>query len=298
MKIMVTGCQGQLGWELVRVLSPLGEVVGLDRSTMDLTDAAAIQTVVREIKPHLIFNAAAYTAVDRAQTDVAAAHAINAHAPEILAREAAAAGAALIHYSTDYVFDGQKAAPYIETDGPNPASVYGQSKLAGELAVAAGHAPYLILRTSWVYAARGKNFLLTMLRLGREKPELRVVADQFGAPTWARSIAQASAQIIARCGKTPEEILASIKSNGGIYHLTAAGRVSWYGFAQAIMLDAGLNTPVHPITTAEYRLPAPRPANSVLSSAKLAAQFGVALLSWETGVAECMREIAAGQAAH
>jgi dTDP-4-dehydrorhamnose reductase len=292
-KILLTGRNGQLGWELARTLAPLGKVVAFDRNSLDLADAAAIARTVRAVQPRLIVNAAAYTAVDGAQTEQAAAHAINAAAPEILAREAHALGAAMIHYSTDYVFDGNKTGAYVETDLTNPLSAYGQSKLAGEQAVAASGVPHLILRTSWVYAARGRNFLLTMLKLARDKPELRVVADQFGAPTWARMIAEASAQIIARCGNSAEAIVGNIAQHGGIYHLTAAGRVSWQGFAEAIVREAGLQTPVRAITAAEYPSQAPRPANSVLSSAALAARFGISLPRWEVGVAQCVADLSA-----
>ncbi len=292
MKILLTGRSGQLGWELARTLAPLGEVIAFDRNSLDLADAVAIIRTVRAVQPHLIVNAAAYTAVDRAQTEQAAAQAINATAPEILAREAKALGAALIHYSTDYVFDGNRSGAYVETDATHPVSVYGQSKLAGEQAIAASGAPHLILRTSWVYAARGKNFLLTMLKLARGQPELKVVADQFGAPTWARMIAEASAQIIARCGNSAESIAGNIAQHSGIYHLTAAGRVNWHGFAEAIVREAGLQTPVRAITAAEYPSPAPRPANSVLSSDKLATRFGIRLPAWESSVAQCVAELA------
>jgi dTDP-4-dehydrorhamnose reductase len=291
LKILLTGKTGQLGWELARTLAPLGELTAVDRHALDLSDSTAIASTVRQLKPNLIVNAAAYTAVDRAQTEIAAAHAINATAPEILAREARALGAALVHFSTDYVFDGKKNGAYEESDTPAPGSVYGQSKLAGEEAIAASGVAHLVLRTSWVYAARGSNFLLTMLRLARTKPELAVVADQFGAPTWARMIAEATALILARCGTTPQAMLEGLAQRGGIYHLSAAGRTSWHGFAEAIVRDAGLATPVRAITTADYPLPAPRPAISVLANEKLAKQFGVALPDWETGVRQCIEEL-------
>jgi dTDP-4-dehydrorhamnose reductase len=298
LKILLTGKNGQLGWELARSLAPLGEVVAFDKSGLDLADTAAISRTVRALRPQLIVNAAAYTEVDVAQTNADTAFAINAKGPEILAAEAKAVGAALIHYSTDYVFDGAKPESYVETDAPNPASVYGLSKLAGEQAVAASGAAHIILRTSWLYAARGKNFLLTMLKLARERPELRVVADQFGAPTWARSVAEASAQIVARCGNSPAAMVETVERQSGVYHLTAAGRVSWHGYARAILREAGLSTPVRAITTAEYPLPAPRPANSVLSSAKLAACFDVVLPAWEKGVTQCVDEVVALASSH
>ncbi len=298
MKILLTGKAGQLGWELVRTLAPLGELTAVDRHGLDLTDSAAIASAVRQLRPNLIVNTAAYTAVDRAQTESATAHAVNATAPEILAREARALGAVLVHFSTDYVFDGKQSGPYEETDVCAPASVYGQTKLAGEEAIVASGAAHLVLRTSWVYAARGSNFLLTMLRLARSKPELAVVADQFGAPTWARMIAEATALILARCGTTPRAILDALGQHGGIYHLSAAGRTSWHGFAEAIMREAGLAIPVRAITTTDYPLPAPRPANSVLANGKLAKQFGVALPGWEIGVRQCVEELALRDSQH
>jgi len=203
-----------------------------------------------------------------------------------------------VHFSTDYVFDGERSGAYEESDTPAPKSVYGQSKLAGEQAIAASGVAHLILRTSWVYAARGSNFLLTMLRLARTKPELAVVADQFGAPTWARMIAEATALIVARCGATPQAMLDTVGQRGGIYHLSAAGRTSWHGFAETIMREAGLATPVRAITTADYPLPAPRPANSVLANGKLAKQFGVVLPNWEIGVRQCVEELALRDSQH
>jgi dTDP-4-dehydrorhamnose reductase len=292
LNILLTGANGQLGSELARMLAPLGKLASFTRQTLDLTDPAAIVATVRRTRPDLIVNAAAYTAVDRAQTDAATAHAINAQAPEILAREARALGAVLIHYSTDYVFDGDKPEPYVETDAAAPTSVYGQSKLAGEEAISTAGVAHLILRTSWVYSARGSNFLLTMLKLARSKPELRVVADQVGAPTWARTLAEATAQIIERGGATKDALLGTLAQRGGVYHLSAAGRTSWHGFAEAILREAGLTTPVHAITTAEYPLPAPRPANSLLSNTKVAQSFGVALPDWTEGLKLCMAELA------
>jgi len=291
LKILLTGRAGQLGWELERTLSPLAEVMAFDRGGLDLADPRAIARVVRAAKPQLIVNAAAYTAVDRAETESESAHAINAVAPEILAREAGRLGAALIHYSTDYVFDGNKAGAYDENDAANPAGMYGRSKLLGEQAIAASGVPHLIFRTSWVYSARGRNFLLTMLRLAREKPEIAVVADQFGAPTWARMIAEATAQVIARCGTDPDGIVETIRAQRGVYHLAAAGRTSRHGFAEALLRAAGLATPVRSIATSGYPLPAPRPMNSELSCLKLAARFGIALPGWETSMRLCLREI-------
>ena len=295
MKILLTGRAGQLGWELQRTLSPLAEVTAFDRVGLDLADPGAIARVVRAVKPQLIVNAAAYTAVDRAETESELAHAVNAAAPEILVREAGRLGAALIHYSTDYVFDGNKAGAYDESDAANPAGVYGRSKLLGEQAISASGVPHLIFRTSWVYSARGRNFLLTMLRLAREQADLKVVADQFGAPTWARMIAEATAQVIARCGADANGIVETIHAQRGIYHLTAAGRTSRHGFAEALLREAGLAMPVHPIATSGYPLPAPRPMNSELSCLKLAARFGVALPDWESSMRLCLGEIGPGR---
>jgi len=281
-RIMLTGKNGQVGWELQRALAPLGEVAALNRSQLDLANPNQIREQVREIKPGLIVNAAAYTAVDRAEEEPELAMAVNGIAPGILAEEARRSGAGIVHYSTDYVFDGAKTTPYIEDDTPNPINEYGRSKLAGERAVQAVGAPYLILRTSWVYGMRGKNFLLTILRLAREREELRIVDDQIGAPTWSRAIAEATAKILAS-GTWPAS------GTSGIYHLTASGSTSWYGFAKAILaLDPNPSERVckhiKPIPTAEYSTPARRPAYSVLSNTKLQNAFDVALPGWEQGL--------------
>jgi dTDP-4-dehydrorhamnose reductase len=291
LNILLTGANGQLGWELARTLAPLGKVASCTRQTLDLADPAAIEATVRGVKPDLIVNAAAYTAVDRAQTDADAAHAVNARAPEMLAREARALNAALIHFSTDYVFDGTKSGPYVETDAAAPINVYGQSKLAGEQAIGASGVAHVILRTSWVYSARGSNFLLTMLKLARSKPELRVIADEVGAPTWTRMLAEATAQIVERSGATKHAMAEALTRRGGVYHLSAAGSTSRHGFAEAILREAGLTTPVHAITSAEYPLVALRPANSLLSNAKVAQSFGITLPDWSEGLKQCMVEL-------
>jgi len=280
--ILLTGKNGQVGWELQRTLAPLGEVVALDRQQLDLSNPAQIRERVREIKPGLIVNAAAYTTVDRAEAEPELAMAVNGTAPGILAEEAKRAGAAIIHYSTDYVFDGSKTTPYTEEDAPNPINVYGRTKLAGEQAIQAVGVPHLILRTSWVYGMRGKNFLLTILRLAREREELTIVDDQIGAPTWSRTIAEATARILS-VNPLP------LADASGIYHMTASGSTTWYGFAEAILaLDPNPAEQVckhlKPILTAEYPTPARRPAYSVLSNAKLKAAFGVVLPSWEQGL--------------
>jgi dTDP-4-dehydrorhamnose reductase len=250
----------------------------MDRSALDLTDAAAIRARVRESRPDAIVNAAAYTAVDRAETEPDLAFATNGVAPGVLAEEAKRLGALLVHYSTDYVFDGTKVEPYIEDDTPNPLSVYGRSKLEGERAIQASGCRHLILRTSWVYSDRGHNFLLTMLRLGAERPELRVVDDQRGAPTWARDIAAATVKLLA-------------SPPGGLFHLTASGETTWHGFACEVMRQAVLTPVVHRIRSDEYKTAARRPANSVLDNGRLRAAAGIVTPPWEESLARCLAEI-------
>lgn len=280
MRILITGAQGQVGWEAARLLPVLGEVLALDRAGLDLADADAIRRVLRDFQPQAILNAGAYTAVDRAESEFELARAINAVAPGVLAEEAKRLGALLIHYSTDYVFDGEKREPYRETDPVRPLNAYGRSKLEGEEAILASGAPALILRTSWVYATRGKNFLLTMQRLGREREELGVVADQTGVPNWAWRLAAATRELL-RLG------LPRLAAAPGIYHLSAGGSASWYDFAKAIF--AGAERPrLRPITTAEYPLPAARPAYGVLGGAKLEAEFGLRLPHWREDLATCL----------
>ncbi len=286
--ILVTGVNGQVGFELLRTLQGLGRVVACDRSMVDLSDLNRLRAVVRDLKPRVIVNAAAYTAVDRAETDVVAARRLNTEVPRVLAEEVSRLNALLVHYSTDYVFDGTKDGVYVETDAPNPQNVYGRTKLDGELAIAATACDHLILRTSWVYGRRGHNFLLTMLRLAAERSELRVVADQVGAPTWSNSIAAATAHVLAR-------YLAANAGNGrisqsGVYHLVAGGATSWHGFAQEILrLALGDNVPsVLPIPASEYPTPARRPANSRMSGAKLASAFGVWMPGWDEALRLCL----------
>jgi len=264
------------------MLAPLGGLTVLDQSDLDLRDAERIREAVRAASPDVIVNAAAYTAVDKAESDRDTAFAINAAAPGVLADEAKRKGVLLVHYSTDYVFDGAKATPYVEDDAPNPLNVYGASKLAGDRAIAASGCRHLILRTSWVYGPRGSNFMLTMLRLARERPELRVVDDQVGAPTSSRAIARATATALACAVQSPELT--------GLYHLTAGGETSWCGFARAILSRAGIATPVLPIHTEGYPTPARRPRNSRLDCSRLRAAFGVTLDPWEEGLAEAMTE--------
>jgi dTDP-4-dehydrorhamnose reductase len=294
-RILLIGYSGQVGAELLRVLQPLGEVVACGRNDphlpLDLADHQALRETVRLVKPHIIVNAAAYTAVDKAEQEADAAMAINGIAPGILAEEARALGAALIHYSTDYVFNGKHNQPYRESDYPDPRSVYGQTKLVGEQAIQAVGGRYLILRTSWVYGTHGKNFLLTMQRLAAEHPELRVVSDQFGAPTWNRLIAEATGQIIAQL-QFPSAALDWDKLSGS-YHLTCGGITTWHGFASAIVASLPKPPPtlptVTPIRTEEYPTPAARPAYSVLDNHKLAQTFNIRLPAWDKALEVCLR---------
>lgn len=274
-----------MGWELRRTLASLGEIHAFASAELDLADPAALRDAARSLKPDLIVNAAAYTAVDKAESEPDLARAVNAAAPGVLAEEAARLGALLVHYSTDYVFDGAKDGPYAEDDPTGPLGVYGATKLEGEERIRAAGCRHLIFRTSWVYGARGKNFLLTMLRLAREREELKVVDDQHGAPTWSRAIAEASAQALAVSFRHPAP-----ESLWGTYHLTCAGRTTWHGFTRAILDAARLpKTPkLEPIPTSAYPLPARRPANSVLSNAKLAAAFGLALPDWQEALGLCL----------
>ena len=287
MKILITGAHGQVGWELQRTLAPLGEVLALGHTQLDLANPDAIRQVLRHAAPDLIVNAAAYTAVDRAEQETDLAQAVNGEAPGILAEEALRLNAALVHYSTDYVFDGSKGAPYEEIDATHPQSVYGTSKLAGEKALAAVNCAHLILRTSWVYGARGKNFLLTMQRLAREREELRVVDDQLGAPTWSRMLAEATVSIVSQC-LHKGTVADRLRDRGGLYHLSAGGQTSWFGFAGAIVQPAEKPPRMTPISTAEYPLPAVRPAYSVLSNDKIARHFGIRLPDWRHSLAQCL----------
>ncbi|MBK7024399.1 MAG: dTDP-4-dehydrorhamnose reductase [Sulfuritalea sp.] len=285
MKILLTGCAGQLGRELKRSLACLGEVIACDRSQLDLARADPLRAALRSIAPAVIINAAAYTAVDKAEAEPGLADTINSLAPGILAEEARRLDALLIHYSTDYVFDGSKATAYTEDDAPAPLSAYGRSKLGGERAIAAAGGRHLIFRTSWVYGLHGANFMKTMLRLARERNELRVVGDQVGAPTWSRHLADATSHVLAR-----KEI------PYGLYHLAAAGETSWHGYAEAIFgeaLRAGLleNIPVvNRIASADFPLPAARPANSRLDCSRFRRDFGLALPDWRTGLIDCLAD--------
>lgn len=286
MKILLTGITGQVGWELRQTLMPLGEVIPVGRSAntvalqMDLTQPDSIRRTLREVKPDLIVNAAAYTAVDRAESEPEIAMAVNGIAPGLMAEEAKLLGAAIVHYSTDYVFDGTKSTPYTEIDSPNPQNMYGKTKLAGEQAIQAVGVPHLILRTSWVYGLRGKNFLLTMLRLAQELEELKVVNDQVGSPTWSRAIAEATAQILSQATQS------FLISKSGVYHLSATGQTNWYNFAEAILAQAPQHSErkmqrLIPITSEQYPTPAKRPTYSLLDCHKLSNSFGLALPDWQ-----------------
>ena len=280
-KFLLIGRNGQVGWELQRTLAPLGEVVALDRTALDLSDAAAIRATVRAMRPDLIVNAAAYTAVDQAEADSDLAMLINGQAPGVMAEEAKKLGAMMVHFSTDYVFDGTKDTAYDEDDQPNPIDAYGRSKLAGEKAIQAVGCRHLIFRTSWVYGLRGKNFLRTILRLAEEREELRIIDDQIGAPTWSRMIAESTAFICAQ--KTPQE---------GLYHLACNGAASWHGFAQAILdLTRHLRTrepTLLAIPARDYPLPALRPLNSRLACDRLKREAEIILPDWKQALSLCL----------
>jgi dTDP-4-dehydrorhamnose reductase len=287
MKILVTGCHGQVGQALSQHLQGLGEIHALGREQLDLADPLSIRQVMQNLRPAMVINAAAYTAVDQAESEEALAMRINAEAPGILAEEAKKIGASLIHYSTDYVFDGSKQGAWNEDDAVSPLSAYGRSKLAGEQAIAAVGIPYLILRTSWVYGLHGKNFLLTMLRLAQSRDSLSIVDDQIGAPTWSHTIAEATASIVKQFPRAEQ-----IADHRGIYHLCATGHTSWYGFAQAIFSHPAVQKrpALQPITTAQYPTPARRPANSVMRTEKFRQRFGE-LPSWQDALHHCLNDL-------
>lgn len=289
-RILLTGATGQVGWELARCLQGMGDVHAPGRHEMDLLDTDSVARTLRDFAPDLIINPAAYTAVDRAETDEAAAYQVNAVVPGIMAEEAKRLGALVVHYSTDYVFDGTSSTPYREDEPTNPQNAYGRTKLAGEAAIAASGANHLVLRTSWVYGTRGANFLLTAQRLARERDELRIVADQHGAPTWCRTIAELTSQVLVQ-GLTETGVDGDFwREHGGLYHLTAAGQTTWHGFTEAILdLSAPEKRPnVVAIPTSAYPLPAKRPAFSVLDNDKLARTFGVRAPDWRDALKLCL----------
>ena len=292
-RILLFGTTGQVGWELRRALQPLGDVVAVSRAEADFDRPETLRALFAE-RPAVVVNAVAYTAVDQAESDVERAMRVNGEAVAVLADEAKRCDALFVHYSTDYVFDGRKEGPYVESDPTAPQSSYGRSKRAGEEAIEASGGDHLVLRTSWVFTSRGKNFLRTILRLAGERESLRIVGDQFGAPTSARLIADVTAQVVARA--LAERSAGAFKS--GIYHLAAAGTTSWHGFAAYIVERARAAgwTPlvartIDAIATAEYPVPAPRPANSRLDTSKLAERFGIAFPDWRTGVDLCIAEL-------
>ena len=297
--ILLTGSTGQVGGELLKLLPELGEVIAPLRSTMNLADPQSIRNTIRVVKPRWIVNPGAYTAVDKAESEPALAHAINAEAIHAIGEEARNIGAGVIHFSTDYVFSGTGTTPYIETDSPAPVSVYGSTKLAGEKALAATGAGHLIFRTSWVYGATGKNFLLTILKLARERDHLRIVGDQYGAPTWSRDLAEMILQVIGRCEKTAAtrsfpEVLSGVS---GIYHASGRGETTWHDFAaEAIRIqrEKDISTSLartEAISTAEYPTPAKRPANSRLNCTKLEQQFGWRMMHWRESLQEVLDEL-------
>ena len=293
--ILVTGKNGQVGWELQRSLMPLGRVIAVDRQTMDLSSNDSIVKVIREVKPDIIVNAAAYTAVDKAEEEKELAMQINGIAPGIMAEEARVLGALLVHYSTDYVFDGTKTTPYVETDIPNPINEYGRSKLAGEQAIQNTDCDHLIFRTSWVYGARGKNFLLTMLKLMQEREELSVINDQHGTPTWSRLIAEVTASALGLAWEERKQH--SFTSD--LFHLTASSETTWHGFASEIANLAKQETlrqdiknkNIISIQTSQYPTPASRPKNSRISTSSLTDRFGLAMPEWDVCLKLCISDL-------
>jgi len=283
LRILLTGSNGQVGTVLVQALAPLGELRAFDRQGLDLRDLQSIRSTLAKIKPDVIVNAAAYTAVDRAESEKDVAFEVNFRAVRAIAREAAAINALLVHFSTDYVFDGEKSTPYVETDAHNPLSAYGSSKLEGERAIAASGCRHLIFRTSWVYGPTGRNFLHAILAAAKTRPELRVVDDQRGAPTTSMAIAGAVTQVLSSSGL--------LAKPSGIYHLSAAGETTWHGFAAAILAGKGLATPIVAVRSDEYPAAARRPKNSLLDNSKIEATFDVALPDWRQGLAAVLAAI-------
>lgn len=298
-RILLTGVTGQVGGELALALAPLGEVVAPGRDELNLADAASVRERIRALRPRWIVNPGAYTAVDKAESEPELAYAINAEAVRAIGEEARAAGAGVIHFSTDYVFDGTGTKPYLETDATRPVSVYGASKLEGERTLAESGAGHLIFRTSWVYGAKGKNFLRTILKAACERERLRVVADQYGAPTWSRDLARMTARVMSHVEQSATEgdLARVLEDLGGIYHAAGSGETTWHGFAgEAIQrmreLDPGARlAEVDAIATSEYPTPAKRPANSRLNCEKLVARFGWRMMDWRDSLREVMAEL-------
>jgi dTDP-4-dehydrorhamnose reductase len=302
MNLLILGRDGQLGWALERRAAGLGDVTSLGRAELDLTDLDAIAARVASLRPDLVFNAAAYTAVDRAEQERALAFRVNAEAPGALAAACAAHGAALVHYSTDYVFDGRKAGPYVETDPTGPAGVYGASKLAGEQAVLASGCAAVVLRTSWVYGDHGGNFAKTMLRLATERDALRVVADQHGTPTWAGRLADLSCHLAEQAARSGD-LRGWFAERRGLYHASAAGETTWAAYARCV-LETAADLPawasrlrvradgVESIPTSAYPTPAARPANSLLDSSLLERRFGYRMPDWREDLVPFVRRLA------
>lgn len=291
-RILLIGSSGQVGWELRRALAPLGEVIaasleGEHGPRIDLMDAEGLARLVEDSRPDAVINAAAYTAVDSAETDRERAWRINAEAVGELGALLAKRAVPIIHYSTDFVFPGTSERPYREEDAPEPLNVYGETKLGGERALLDSGAPALVFRTSWVYGARGSNFVLTMRRLFREREELCVVDDQIGSPTWSRMLAEVSAQVLYRVLRGELDVTRV----GGLYHLSGGGQVSWYGFACAILEASGESCDLIPIPSSEYPAPARRPAFSVLDNSRFQQTFGLAMPDWRLSLAHCLEEL-------
>lgn len=294
LRILITGALGQVGHELQRTLAPLGLLTAVDVADLDVTNTDAVCGLLRALRPHVLVNPAAFTAVDRAETEEPLAMAVNGTAPGVMAEEMARLGGLMVHYSTDYVFGGAGQGAWREDAPANPLSAYGRSKLAGEQAVRAAGGAHVILRTSWVYGRHGANFMRTILRLAQQRDELRVVADQFGAPTWSRTVAAGTAQVIRHAWLDPEK-RAGAAQWSGVYHLTNGGVTTWHGFAQAIVelapeLATRRQVRVLPISTGEYPLPALRPANSVLDNTRIEQVFGVRQVPWEDDLKRCLAE--------
>ncbi len=296
MNILLTGAQGQVGWELAKLLPSLGSVTAVDLADLDLTDATTLRALILRIKPKLLVNPAAYTAVDQAESEPALAMKVNRDAVGVMAATMAELGGVMVHYSTDYVFNGRVGAPFIETDPTGPLNQYGITKLAGEEVLRASGVTHLNFRTSWVYGSRGKNFLLTVLRLARERPELRIVNDQTGAPTWCRYLARVTFDVLQQCFRSAAQLERLKAECSGTYHLTAGGETSWHGFTCEVLKQRhGGVMPamprVIPIATKDYPMPATRPLFSVLDNTKLIRTFGIQQSGWEQQLHECLSEM-------
>lgn len=298
MRVVVLGAAGQIGREVVRSLHGVADVEAVTRARCDLTDDDALRACLRTLRPDLVVNAAAYTAVDRAETERSAAERLNTGVPRTLVEEARRAGFGIIHYSTDYVFNGQKATPYTEDDAPDPVNFYGHTKAQGDAEILSAGVPAIVFRTSWVYSAFGNNFVRTILRLAAERDEIRVVDDQIGAPTWSRTVAALTAAVIARAGRNREDVLAHLAVSGGLFNLTASGVTSWYGFAQGILAwfvaSSQRTVRAAPIKAAEYRDIALRPANCRLDCSRLNRVWGLRAPDWKVAIEQCLDDLEHG----